>query len=218
MRGNLLTSVVLSGLTAAIAATAATSRPSKTVFPVVEVSKLILRDGQGNVRGRLEIVKGQPVLGLFDRDGKPRAEISISEEHAGFYLTDNGRMGVLMEVQKDSANLIISTPGQKEQVELRTIAGAAELLARDRAGVIRAAMKVDPQGPKVGLVDKAGRDRLLLGVSEQGEASAFIFNEARKVLLTFGGGGARGFLDVFDLDREKVWCLPSKISLQSDRP
>jgi len=104
------------------------------VAQVIRTQGLELVDAQGRVRGRLELSGGQPVLALYDNDGKTRAQMILGEhgDPAVELLDEKGLIRASLSFDRD-ARSSVSVPDEGEEAR-----GMAWLPTNERAVPARA--------------------------------------------------------------------------------
>jgi hypothetical protein len=126
--------VVVAGLMLFLAVQGESNQVSK----VVETERLIIRDGEGRLRGELSTGRDRsPTLWLFDKEGTRRAELS---------LLPDGTPGLRLFDQRETIRIDISL-----------LEGHPTLSVRDKAGKDRAKLVVTQDGePYFQLRDTTG--------------------------------------------------------------
>jgi len=111
---------------------------SNQVSKVVETERLILRDGEGRIRGEFSTGRDRsPTLWLFDQEGVRRAELS---------LLPNGAPGLRLFDEREAI-----------RVDISLLEGQPTMSVRDKAGTDRAKLVVTHDGePYFQLRDTTG--------------------------------------------------------------
>lgn len=55
---------------------------------IIRARSFVLEDEYGNLRAALAVDKGEPILALYDKKGKPRVMLGIRDSGAGLVLCD----------------------------------------------------------------------------------------------------------------------------------
>ncbi|MBX3470061.1 MAG: hypothetical protein KF878_24555 [Planctomycetes bacterium] len=138
----------------------------------VRGTSFVLEDASGRRRAALQTVNGRPHLTLFDSQGKPRIDLSASDDGRGTLglLDGDGKVRAALGVTPTGqGSLVFRGPSDETRAAL-TIGneGAPGLVLNDQAGKTLVSLGVARGIPTVGLRDGVGELRALLAVDGQG--------------------------------------------------
>ncbi|MBM3771649.1 MAG: hypothetical protein FJW27_10285 [Acidimicrobiia bacterium] len=147
---------------------------------VLEAQCLTIRDSDGNARIRLEANQGCVCFAIFDREGVPRAELSLEDDETRFVLhaadgvptvgmaqlSDGSTIGLgdknrnrraWLSVGEDGAFLYLAHVDGQPRVGLTAASNDVVGLALlDPAARARVTVALEPSGPYIELADAEG--------------------------------------------------------------
>jgi hypothetical protein len=145
---------------------------ARLVHPgTITATKFVLVDAQGRQRATLDMYKGSPILGLFDANGKLRAELAAAPNGPWLQLNDaSGNMRAGMDAFSDSPELDLYDANEKPQAMLAVTSDGPGLQLNDASGFETHIGVTDLVTPATGETHKTSA------------ASIVLFGKDRKVL------------------------------------
>ncbi len=157
---------------------------TRGVFDVTDkgVAEVAVYDGGGTLRAGLGVgVEGAPALGIYGKDGKPRAEVGLAGGVAQVLLFDaDGSKHVALGVTREgSSGLALLDKGGQDRASLvLDDAGTPGLRLYDKTGTSRIGIDVTPDNlPGIALLAN-GKTRAALSLNADGSGAITIYDEA----------------------------------------
>lgn len=171
------------------------------------LSRLTMVDGTGERVALLEATDTGPRLVLFDRQAKPRLEVSVRNDSPAIALMQpDGVTRLGLTVQAAGAGLAVMDETGRTRGELRVVERHPEIFLRDAGGKARVGLAATEMASGILLYgDEGSRPRATFAL-EQNRARLLLTDPsyAGRVLVQAGEAGASG-LRLLDPHGKVLW-------------